>query len=467
MRKREKIVCILTAAAALAVLFWLFPLTGDDWYREGLGRGLHSLRDLVRELIFRWKTTNPRLLGNFLAYLSGSRPVLRRLLRTALTLALFCSAARAAGVRSAAGFVLLSVGIFALPREMFRQIYPWSAGFFNYLPPILLTLIALSVLENALEEHRQTPPRCAALLLLCFAGQLFMENNAVYAVLAGGFLTVWTWIRQKKPSSSALCCFLGALLGAALLFTSPSYRRVTEADAAYQMAGGLSGLLHTAKENLPELSRWLLAGCPVLSLGFPTLAFLSRYRQKLTVRDIPPAALLCFSAAWMLLMPFGRSIAVLFWFVGAFRAAFLWLDGKKRARAVFYLGSALAVAAPLAFVTPIGPRCFFASYVFVLLAASQFLPPAALRQKLCAGALAAGVFAACLCIYLPIFRTAQVREDAIVRAMALGQTQIVLPSFPHAEYLWDADTQKLCRAYYYETPGDIEFLFVPQEDRMP
>lgn len=467
MTRRTRIYLTLAAAAALAVLFRLFPLTGDDWYREGLGRGLHSLGELVRELIFRWKTTNPRLLGNALAYLSGSRPVLRWLLRTALTLLLFCFASKAAGVQSGAGFVLLTVGIFALPREMFRQIYPWSAGFFNYLPPVLLTLGAFSLLEKTLDDRRESPLRCAALLLLAFTGQLFMENNTVYAVLAGGFLTVWVWAARKKPSPAAMCYFLGTLLGAALLFASPSYRRVTEANAAYHLADGLAGLLLTARENLPELSRWLLAGCPAVYLGFPLLAFLSRCKQKATVLDAPPAVLLCLSAIWMIFGLPGRAVAVLSWFGGAFWAAFRWLDGRKRQRAIFYLGSALAAAAPLAFVSPIGPRCFFVSYVFLLLAATQFLSPAGLWQRFCAGALAAGVFIACLCIYLPIYRTAQIREAAIARAMDLRQTQIVLPSFPYTEYLWDADTQKLCRAYYYEIPGDIEFLFVPQEDWTP
>ena len=198
MTRRTRIYLTLAAAAALAVLFRLFPLTGDDWYREGLGRSLHSLGELVRELIFRWKTTNPRLLGNALAYLSGSRPVLRWLLRTALTLLLFCFASKAAGVQSGAGFVLLTVGIFALPREMFRQIYPWSAGFFNYLPPVLLTLGAFSLLEKTLDDRRESPLRCAALLFLGFMGQLFMENNTVYAVLAGGFLSVWCGPRERS-----------------------------------------------------------------------------------------------------------------------------------------------------------------------------------------------------------------------------------------------------------------------------
>ena len=80
MLRREKLrwgLLLAAMTAALAVLFWLFPLTGGDWYREGLGRTIHSLGDLAREVVSRWKATNPRILGNILAYLSGSRPVLR------------------------------------------------------------------------------------------------------------------------------------------------------------------------------------------------------------------------------------------------------------------------------------------------------------------------------------------------------------------------------------------------------
>ena len=119
MLRREKLrwgLLLAAMAAALAVLFWLFPLTGDDWYREGLGRTIHSLGDLAREVVSRWKTTNPRILGNILAYLSGSRPVLREALRTGITLCLMIFAAKAAGLRSKAGFLFLTAGWLVLLR---------------------------------------------------------------------------------------------------------------------------------------------------------------------------------------------------------------------------------------------------------------------------------------------------------------------------------------------------------------
>ena len=60
---------LLTLAALLAALLALsalFPVTGDDWYRETVGQNLHTLSELAELLIEKYQTTNPRLLGNLL-----------------------------------------------------------------------------------------------------------------------------------------------------------------------------------------------------------------------------------------------------------------------------------------------------------------------------------------------------------------------------------------------------------------
>lgn len=474
MLRREKLrwgLLLAAMTAALAVLFWLFPLTGDDWYREGLGRTIHSLHDLIREVAFRWETTNPRILGNILAYLSGSRPVLREMLRTGITLLLMVFAAKAAGVRSKAGLLLLAAGCFALPREMFRQIYPWAAGFFNYVPPVAALLAAFWLLEDGLEKKYESPKRCAALGLLAFAAQLFVENDTVYAVCAGFFLLLWFRKAQKRWSPGVLSFLTGAVLGAALLFSSPSYRTVTQAGAAYQMAGGLSGLRATARENLPELLRWMLADCPVVYIGL-TLAALAVALRTRKKTDFVQIAVMAAAAVWFATGLSGQVLAAALWLAALGFLVLRRLDGARRRRAAFFLLSALAAAAPLAVVSPIGPRCLFLSYVFLLLTGMQLLQAAgwsgaAIWQKIAAGAAALAVFACCLYLFLPIHAAERVRGETIAAAMAEGRTQIVLPEFPHAEYLWDADTQKLCRTYFYETPGDIEFVFVPAEEWKP
>ena len=210
--------------------------------------------------------------------------------------------------------------------------------------------------------------------------------------------------------------------------------------------------------------------------GGLTLLALAALRRKenRTAADLAAAAALALGAVYSALhrwLPAQPAAAGL-WLAALGFAALRWLDGAHRARALFFLFAALAAAVPLTAVTPIGPRCLFTSYVFLLLAGVQFLPAAGLHgeavwQRAGAGALAAGVFAACVFLFLPMHRTELLRRQAIAQAMAEGEREIVLPEFPHAEYLWDADTQKLGQTYYYETPGDIVFVFVPAEEWTP
>ena len=62
--------CLTALFLLLFTLCRLFPLVGDDWFREALGASLHSPADLLREVAARWSTINGRVLGNILAYIS-------------------------------------------------------------------------------------------------------------------------------------------------------------------------------------------------------------------------------------------------------------------------------------------------------------------------------------------------------------------------------------------------------------
>ena len=88
MKKRDRSApCFPPSSRARAfTLFRTFPLSGDDWFREGLGASLHSIGDLACVVAEKWRTTNGRILGNILAYSAGSRPILRDLLRALITL---------------------------------------------------------------------------------------------------------------------------------------------------------------------------------------------------------------------------------------------------------------------------------------------------------------------------------------------------------------------------------------------
>ena len=279
--KRDRLalcLCLALLLAAVLWLSWLFPLTGDDWYREELGQNIHSVGDLIHEVAIRWNRGNARVLGNVLAYSAACRPVYRALLRGGILYALMLVCWKLSGLKGWGGLRGVSAAVLALPRLMFREVYPWGAGFFNYVPPVLTVLAALYLMRGAL-EGREVPDgigRCAALFWLGLCGQLFMETNTLYALLAGAALLILDWVRRKRPSLPIALFLMGAVTGAVFLFASPAYRRMDASGGSYQsaLAGGLAVLLEKAEKNLPTVMEQMLTHCPLLYGGLTAAGLL-------------------------------------------------------------------------------------------------------------------------------------------------------------------------------------------------
>ena len=299
---------------ALLALCGLFPLTGDDWFREELGRRLTGPMDLLGTVFHGWRTYNGRILGNLLAYAAGSRRLLRELLRAAFLFGTVRLAAGHGGFRTVWGTLLTAAALLALQRDMFAQIYPWAAGFFNYVPPVTLALAALRLLGDLFAE-RPVPrgaARAAAVFLLGLCGALFVEHVALYGVWAGVVLLAWSRWRGITSAPAAAFC-LGTLLGALALFLSPSYGLIW-GGGAYS-----AGLWANAGENLPVVVSGLISRCPVLYLALTALGLAWFAASRRTGPDRLLAALLALGCGWFILCGLSGG-----WTIGEALAAALW-----------------------------------------------------------------------------------------------------------------------------------------------
>ena len=457
---------------ALLALCGLFPLTGDDWFREELGRRLTGPTDLLEAVLTGWRTYNGRILGNLLAYAAGSRRLLRELLRAAFLFGTVRLAAGHGGFRTVWGTLLTAAALLALPRDMFAQIYPWAAGFFNYVPPVTLALAALRMLEDLFAE-RPVPggvPRAAAVFLLGLCGALFVEHVTLYGVWAGAVLLVWSWRRGIASAPVAAFC-AGTLLGAILLFLSPSYGLIW-GGGAYS-----AGLWANAGENLPVVVSGLISRCPVLYLTLTALGLAWFAASRRTGPDRLLAALLALGCGCFILCGLrgrwtgGEALAAVLWGAALWAGCWRWLPkGERRNRALFFLASAGVGALPLLAVSPIGPRCLYWSYVCLTIAAGNLLsalPLGLLPRRPVRGTalgLVAGVLAFYLALFLPIHALEGERLAALEEAVAQGRREVVLPTYPHGEYLWEGDTDKIGSRFYIQEPGDLSISFVPAEE---
>jgi len=471
LRKRERLSLALCAVGLFVVLLLLcrtFPIVGDDWLREALGAGLHSPAGLLREVAVRWATVNGRILGNILAYSAGGRPLLREGMRALFTLALSWLLSRVTGLRGWQGLLLCAALVLALPREMFAQIYPWAAGFFNYVPPVVMLLACLELARpvldgDLLEEH---PTRWAALFLLGFGQQLFIENNTLYALCASFVLLAWYRLERRKWSPSLLAFFLGCVLGAALLFASPSYRLIGEEGGAYQsgLGGGIAGLLSTARTNLPEVAKYYILDCPVLYWAltlFPLLLWWNGNRKGWADRLLAGVLILgCLDLAYIQVKPMW---AAAIWGLALTVALWRWSPHRScRAWTLFLWLGAPVAAGPLLFVSPIGPRCLFLSYVLMLGVAVVMLR--SLEPGRWLGPLAAVTLVGVLCfyfsVYLPFHQLEAQRTQAIQNALSSGAREVTIPAYDHRGWLWDADNAPKMEQYYYHSePGDLIITF--------
>ena len=425
---------------ALLALCGLFPLTGDDWFREELGRRLTGPTDLLEAVLAGWRTYNGRILGNLLAYAAGSRRLLRELLRAAF---LFGT------VRLAAGH-----------------------GGFRTVWGTLLTAAALRMLGDLFAE-RPGPggvPRAAAVFLLGLCGALFVEHVTLYGVWAGAVLLVWSWRRGIASAPVAAFC-AGTLLGAILLFLSPSYGLIW-GGGAYS-----AGLWANAGENLPVVVSGLISRCPVLYLTLTALGLAWFAASRRTGPDRLLAALLALGCGCFILCGLrgrwtgGEALAAVLWGAALWAGCWRWLPkGERRNRALFFLASAGVGALPLLAVSPIGPRCLYWSYVCLTIAAGNLLsalPLGLLPRRPVRGTalgLAAGVLAFYLALFLPIHALEGERLAALEEAVAQGRREVVLPAYPHGEYLWEGDTDKIGSRFYIQEPGDLSISFVPAEE---
>lgn len=264
-------------------------------------------------------------------------------------------------------------------------------------------------------------------------------------------------------------------MGAALLFASPAYRGVALTGGSYQsgLGAGLRGLLAVARINYPEVVRYLIADCPVLHLSLTLLCLLLYWKRgKKTVLDLGLLALMLGGCVFFALDLGGNKLTACVtavWGLTLGGACFRWLpQGAARGRALFFWAGAVASAAPLLVVAPIGARCLYASYVFLLIVAGNMLavlvPLATLRQTIATTLLAVAVVGFYVGVFLPLWSTERTQMEHIHREMRAGSTEIVLPAFEENGYLWDPNGPKIMYFYYYETPGDIAFRFVPASE---
>lgn len=482
--KEKGFYCKLGIFLVLFYICWCFPVIADDWYAVG---DHHSLMDMFTIIKDRYLSLNGRVLGNsFLHYFIDHKFVLC-LIRCGTIFSIAWIICRFNEARGLIHFLAALALVFCLPKAVFAQTYPWAAGFFNYVPPVLLILLYLYLIRGIF-SHQEIKSSVPSLFLVFFLGvssQLFVEHMTVYNVVMAAAVAVWYLVVQKKISWLTVSYALGAMAGCTIMFSSPALK-----SGDYRTSpAGLDELIQMARKQYGIVSaltigtNYLLT--VLLSLVFLYLIYqgvkkgIGRRYLSVILSVILTAAPFYFYAANNLIKENfyinGSAIALLIdiavtfgYFLALLATGVLYGETlAQKTKTVFLLCSILVLNGPLLIVSPIGPRNFYGSYILLICLLFVHLPQILdkpetkeyLRVPIAVSF--AVVFTLSAFMFTKIRETEQLRTQLISQQMAQHSQTITIPEFPYAGYLWGASDNRLQVHYYYEKQGDITFNIVP------
>lgn len=498
--KENRSTLLRIGAVVLTYLFLLllsqgFVTTGDDWYftARDTGEGLlNALHAGYRSAVGHYTSVNGRLLGNGSSRFFGTHDAFRELIRCGIILTVFLQLLRNANGRGPMMYLAALVLTVAIPADIYAQSYAWAAGFFNYVPPLMMILAFIFRAERILGGEKDTALWGAWMFFISLTCQLFVENVTVGVCLLSAGVLLWHLISRRKLSWSLTGFFLGAGLGCFIMFSAPGYGNINQ-EGYRQVSATFEELMKVIKVNFTTITLYLTERnwsviAPLTILSICLLLPVKAQRGKGILRVLALAALMVtpvwFYAnrqvmatlsymEWVAELRFWMDVLMnLLYLLAVLAAAVLGLkDASRRCRAVLCIAAVPAVFGPLMMVTPIGPRCMYIPYMLlcgILLIFAADLVERCSRNSRRMMMVPVAVTAACvLTVYLWTAvwngHCERVRIERIEAAMAAGEASVELPSYPYTAYVHNGNGGAIRYYYYYEDPADLEFLYIDHQ----
>lgn len=470
-----------------SALAFLFPPSGDDW-AWGSKIGTDRLHDWFRDY-------NGRYAGNLAVIALTRTHWLTPFIVGAVVALIVFLVVDLAELRTPLGYLVTTTLFLAMPRGEWREAIVWLSGFTNYAIAVAGALVfARAAKQDWCRPAADRPAwwRSVLALLVAFVAGLFMENVTIYLVVAAAVWIIAFGLVRRRFSIEAAAWLAGFVVAAAVMFSNGAYRAAAHSGGGvhYQriQRTGLATKLRTLGD---QIYRYAVGNNTVLNIVLVLLvcllagAALPRIGAR---RAMAPAVLAgAFLLADQLLLLVeqhltpsadARSVGglgglALLIAVGA-SAVWLVTDIRRRVQLIVCCVSVLVLVAPLASVTPIGPRCFLASYAAFLVIVATLLNELTTRSGVnfsrrvapFVGAIGATLLASYFLVYAFVHHSAEHRLAKIRRAVDRGATTVRIPALPFSTWVHFGDPKGdpvWAQRYklYYGLPSELQIKVTP------
>ncbi len=367
----------------LVVLSGFFMYVGDDWV-WGTSIGIKRLSGF-------FKNYNGRYFSDILIIIISRVNLLRILLTVGVTFGIIYLIPKITGTKKIS-FPLIFLIILATPTAVFINSIAWASGFVNYVVSAFFVLVFLCLIRKIADSYWEMSGfwKNFGLLILGILSSLIVEHVTIYLVLLIIFLNIYSYFKYKKVSKSLIFYGLGVLSGAVLMFSNEAYLSVIRGDDAYRSSGVSSSFI----ENIFNayfytifkdfiFNNYVLNIFIVLGLIMVSLKKENRDNRKISI-----LTLFCFvyliytilkiiNGNWNIIGKYTIYLEGIWTILYCLSILLVILLAKnfnvsQKKKLVFILVSIVTIAAPLLVVKPVTPRCFFPTYIMLILFVVQF-----------------------------------------------------------------------------------------------
>lgn len=464
---------LLIIAIIMVHISYISPMQSDDFEFAS-----YHFNNIIKAIKYSLYYGNGRLLGNIGACILNNNIVLRVIVKGIMIMALLLLIPRVLILENKFLEYVIYFLIIGIPPEMFAQVFVWTSGFQNYIPPIVLMLMCMCICKYYSGNKYQL----CCIIFLAFISQLYVEHCTMIHIMVALLCVIYYAIEKNREKNICSRAWLiSTMVGAVCMFLIPKIFFIennrTKGYRSIHLKGSMD-LINTIKSNTFTLLNTYSKGV-ILWIVFCILSILL---VKIVEKNIVDRLTI-----WIyILYPIINTVAQITNWTGIWRHlcvlggmcvcfiltmwnVFRLKNNKIKACLMINIIFSIASVVPMLIVTPFAERNVFLSYVFfvifIILGLDYVMTELDIRVKkwlLRTIYLLAIIGMICLdIIFINIKQYADLRESHIIESMEQKDKTIYIFELP-SRYMFP--TYLIGQYYYYENRGDIKFIHMNYEE---
>lgn len=468
--KKSRIFLFILLFLFFSLINYLVPYTNDDlaW---GSIIGKARLNNFFANY-------NGRYLGNLLVLLLTRFKILKSII-IGFSFTLLCYLINELISKNVVITLTISILLLTLPKEIFNQTVVWTSGFSNYVPPVILLLLFVNLYVN---YYKKSHFYNFSILILGIVSTLFMEHLTIYCLILSVLSFFYSYKKNKKQLPTTLYYLIGVIIGSITMFSNGAYHNIAIGTDWYRHIPNENIIMYMLVKYFTMIYKYLFFknSYILITISFSFYVLYKNSRKNILLKTSTLFTFLysCYSlissfiSITNLTFIYIQGILTLV-YIGAVLIEIYYLNLRTslKKQLYFILGSILVIVAPLFIVNPLNARCFFPTYILLIIFSALLLkeainyinPNRYIYIKTSSIFILLSVIAFYTFIFFSIYITNIKSLNIIKSALKDNCCKIILPKNKYESFLYypyPSNKANLARfKLFYKIPQDVIIEF--------